>query len=105
RRFGLAVADKHDSQDICFVPTGRYTEVIERLRPGAAEPGEIVDLEGRVLGRHDGIIHFTVGQRRGLGVAAGHPLYVVRLAAARRRLLLRPPQAPPTGPLRTPAAA
>ena len=69
RRFGLAVADKPDSQDICFVPTGRYADVIERLRPGAAEAGEIVDLDGRVLGRHAGIIHFTVGQRRGLGVA------------------------------------
>jgi tRNA-specific 2-thiouridylase len=88
RRFGLSVADKHDSQDICFVPTGRYTEVIERLRPGAAEPGDIVDLDGRVLGRHDGIIHFTVGQRRGLGVAAGHPLYVVRLDAATRRVVV-----------------
>src|SRR6266702_4344360 len=71
RRFGLAVADKHDSQDICFVPSGRYTDVIERLRPGAAEPGEIVDLDGRVLGRHHGVIHFTVGQRRGIGIAAG----------------------------------
>src|SRR5689334_968848 len=79
RRFGLAVADKHDSQDICFVPTGHYTEVIERLMPHAAEPGDIVDLSGRVRGRHDGIIHFTVGQRRGLGIAAGEPLYVVRL--------------------------
>jgi tRNA-specific 2-thiouridylase len=88
RRFGLSVADKHDSQDICFVPTGRYTDVIERLRPGAAEPGDIVDLDGRVLGRHDGIIHFTVGQRRGLGVAAGHPLYVVRLDAATRRVVV-----------------
>ena len=65
-RFGLAVADKHDSQDICFVPTGRYADVIERLKPGAAEAGDIVDLDGKVLGRHDGIIHFTVGQRRGL---------------------------------------
>src|SRR5438270_2486586 len=63
RSFGLAVADKHDSQDICFVPTGRYTEVIERLRPGAAEPGDIVDLADRVLGRHDGIIRFRVRQR------------------------------------------
>ena len=71
RRFGLSVADKHDSQDICFVPTGRYTDIVERLRPGAADPGDIVDLSGRVIGRHDGIIHFTVGQRRGLGVAAG----------------------------------
>ncbi|MFX9031450.1 tRNA methyl transferase PRC-barrel domain-containing protein, partial [Acinetobacter baumannii] len=61
---GLAVAAKPDSQDICFVPQGRYTQVIERLRPGAAEPGEIVDLQGRVVGRHDGIIHFTIGQRR-----------------------------------------
>jgi tRNA-specific 2-thiouridylase len=75
------------------VPTGRYTEVIERLKPGAAEPGEIVDLTGRVLGRHAGIIHFTVGQRRGLGVAAGHPLYVVRLDAAARRVVVGPREA------------
>jgi len=93
RRFGLAVADKHDSQDICFVPTGRYTDVIERLRPGAVEPGEIVDLTGNVLGQHGGIIHFTVGQRRGLGVAAGHPLYVVRLDAATRRVAVGPREA------------
>ena len=84
RRFGLAVADKHDSQDICFVPTGRYTDVIERLKPGAAEPGDIVDLDGRVLGRHDGIIHFTVGQRRGLGVAAGHAALCGAARRARR---------------------
>jgi tRNA-uridine 2-sulfurtransferase len=90
RRFGLAVADKQDSQDICFVPTGHYAEVIERLRPGAAGPGEIVDGEGRVLGEHDGIIHFTVGQRRGLGVATGSPLYVVRLDAATRRVVVGP---------------
>ncbi len=89
-RFGLAVADKHDSQDICFVPTGRYTDVIERLKPGAAEPGEIVDLDGQVLGRHDGIIHFTVGQRRGLGIATGAPLYVVRLDARRAARCGRP---------------
>ncbi len=88
RRFGLAVADKQDSQDICFVPTGRYADVIERLRPGAAGPGEIVDLDGRVLGHHDGIIHFTVGQRRGLGIAAGSPLYVLRLDAASRRVVV-----------------
>jgi tRNA-uridine 2-sulfurtransferase len=93
RRFGLSVADKHDSQDICFVPSGRYTDVIERLRPGAAEPGEIVDVDGRVLGRHDGIIHFTVGQRRGLGIAAGYPLYVVRLDAATRRVVVGPREA------------
>jgi tRNA-specific 2-thiouridylase len=90
RRFELPVADKHDSQDICFVPSGRYTDVIERLRPGAAEPGDIVDVSGRVLGRHHGIIHFTVGQRRGLGIAAGAPLYVVRLEAATRRVVVGP---------------
>jgi tRNA-specific 2-thiouridylase len=93
RRFGLSVAEKHDSQDICFVPTGRYTDVIERLRPGAAEAGDVVDLDGRVLGRHDGIIHFTVGQRRGLGVAAGQPLYVLRLDAAKRRVVVGPREA------------
>src|SRR6201991_1022620 len=90
RRFGLEVADKQDSQDICFVPTGRYTDVVERLRPGASDPGDIVALSGRVIGRHDGIIHFTVGQRRGLGVAAGHPLYVVQLDAAARRVVVGP---------------
>jgi tRNA-specific 2-thiouridylase len=100
RRFGLAVADKHDSQDICFVPSGRYSEVIERLKPGAAEPGDIVDLGGRVLGRHSGIIHFTVGQRRGLGVAASHPLYVVRLDASARRVVVGPRQALRTSRMR-----
>ena len=93
RRFGLSVADKHDSQDICFVPAGRYSDVIERLRPGAAEPGEIVDVDGRVLGTHPGIIHFTVGQRRGLKVAAAHPLYVVRLDAPARRVVVGPREA------------
>jgi tRNA-uridine 2-sulfurtransferase len=93
RRFGLSVAEKHDSQDICFVPTGRYSDVIERLKPGAAQPGEIVDLQGNVLGRHSGIIHFTVGQRRGLGVATGAPLYVVRLDAGTRRVVVGPREA------------
>jgi tRNA-uridine 2-sulfurtransferase len=88
RRFGLAIADKHDSQDICFVPSGHYADVIERLKPGAAEAGEIVDLDGKVLGEHSGIIHFTIGQRRGLGVATGAPLYVVRLDAERRRVVV-----------------
>ncbi len=88
RQFGLAIADKHDSQDICFVPTGHYADVIERLKPGAAEAGEIVDLEGTVLGAHSGIIHYTIGQRRGLGVAAGTPLYVVRLDAERRQVVV-----------------
>jgi len=67
REFGLAIADKHDSQDICFVPQGRYTDVVEKLKPGAVRPGEIVHLDGRVLGRHEGVIRYTVGQRRGLG--------------------------------------
>ncbi len=100
RRFGLSVADKEDSQDICFVPSGHYADVIERLRPGAAAPGEIVDLDGRVIGRHDGIIHFTVGQRRGLGVATGAPLYVVRLDAASRRVVVGPRDALRTSRIR-----
>ena len=89
-RLGLAVAAKPDSQDICFVPSGRYAGVIERLRPGAAEPGNIVDEAGRVLGRHKGIIHFTVGQRRGLGIAAQAPLYVLAVDAARREVVVGP---------------
>jgi len=93
RDFGLAVADKHDSQDICFVPAGHYADVIERLKPGAAEAGAIVDLEGRELGTHSGIIHYTVGQRRGLGVATGTPLYVVRLDAERRQVVVGPREA------------
>jgi tRNA-specific 2-thiouridylase len=100
RRFRLSVADKEDSQDICFVPSGHYADVIERLRPGAAAPGDIVDIDGRVLGRHDGIIHFTVGQRRGLGVATGAPLYVVRLDAASRRVVVGPREALRTGRIR-----
>src|SRR5271165_4210703 len=100
RGFGLPVAEKHDSQDICFVPSGRYSEVIERLKPGAAEPGDIVDGAGRVLGHHPGIIHFTVGQRRGLGIAAGRPLYVVRLDAAARRVVVGPREALRTSRIR-----
>jgi tRNA-specific 2-thiouridylase len=90
REFGLTVADKQDSQDICFVPTGRYADMIERLKPGAAVPGEIVDMSGKVLGRHDGIIHFTVGQRKGLGLAVPEPLYVVRLDADKARVVVGP---------------
>src|SRR5579871_4018508 len=93
RRFGLAVADKHDSQDICFVPTGRYTDIITRLRPNAMDPGEIVDADGNVLGHHHGIAHFTVGQRKGLGIAAGSPLYVIRLDASTRRVVVGPREA------------
>src|SRR5689334_16552692 len=93
RQFGLAVADKHDSQDICFVPTGRYTDVIERLKPGAAAAGDVVDMDGKVLGRHDGIIHFTIGQRRGLKIAGPAPLYVVALDADRQRVVVGPREA------------
>jgi tRNA-specific 2-thiouridylase len=93
RRFGLQVADKQDSQDICFVPTGRYTDVIGRLRPNAVLPGDIVDLDGRVIGAHPGIVHFTVGQRRGLGIASTAPLFVVRLEAANRRVVVGPREA------------
>lgn len=93
RRFGLSVADKQDSQDICFVPTGRYTDVIERMKPNALEPGNIVDLEGRIIGQHEGIVHFTVGQRRGLGIASRAPLYVVKLDAAARRVIVGPREA------------
>lgn len=90
---GLAVAGKHDSQDICFVPNGRYTDVIERLKPEAARAGEIAHLDGRVLGTHQGVIHYTVGQRRGLGIASGEPLYVVKLDAANARVLVGPKEA------------
>lgn len=90
RRFGLNVAEKSDSQDICFVPTGSYAQVIERLRPGASVPGDIVSLDGDVLGRHDGIINYTIGQRRGLGIAASEPLYVVRLDAERSEVVVGP---------------
>ena len=90
---GLAVADKPDSQDICFVPEGRYTTVIDRLRPGGAVPGEIVHIDGRVLGRHQGITRYTVGQRRGLNVAVGDPLYVVRLDAASGQVVVGPREA------------
>ena len=92
-RFALPVAEKPESQDICFVPTGRYASVVERLRPGAVEPGDIVHVDGRVLGHHDGIINFTVGQRRGIGVGGGDALYVVRLDAPDRRVVVGPKSA------------
>ncbi len=91
---GLAVADKPDSQDICFVPDGNYAAVIEKLRPGAADPGDIVDGEGRVLGQHRGVIHYTIGQRRGLGIGGlDEPLYVVRLDADRKQVIVGPKEA------------
>src|SRR5271157_2541147 len=90
REYGLVIAEKADSQDICFVPSGHYTEMIERLMPGASIPGDIVHIDGRVLGRHAGIVHYTIGQRRGLGVAATEPLYVVALDAASARVIVGP---------------
>ena len=91
QRYGLVVADKPDSQDICFVPNGNYASVIEKLRPGAAEPGDIVDCEGRVLGRHEGVIHYTIGQRRGLGIGGlAEPLYVVKLDVDAKQVIVGP---------------
>ncbi|MFG1347471.1 tRNA 2-thiouridine(34) synthase MnmA [Xanthobacter autotrophicus DSM 431] len=92
-RFGLPVADKPDSQDICFVPGGDYAEVVKRLRPEAAEPGDIVHLDGRLLGRHRGVMHYTIGQRKGLGIATPEPLYVIAIDAARRELRVGPREA------------
>ena len=90
-RHGLGIAAKPDSQDICFVPDGDYARVIEKLRPGAAEPGEIVDTSGRVLGQHRGVLHYTIGQRRGLGIGGlDRPLYVVRLEPEARRVVVGP---------------
>jgi len=86
----LPVAAKPDSQDICFVPTGRYAAVVQKLRADAAEPGEVVDLAGRVLGCHEGVMHFTVGQRKGLGIAGEEPLYVLSLDPERRRVVVGP---------------
>jgi len=89
-RFALQVAAKPDSQDICFVPSGSYARLVERLRPGALSPGDIVDVEGQVLGRHDGVINFTVGQRRGLGIGGGERLFVVRIDPEARRVVVGP---------------
>ncbi|WPZ37073.1 tRNA 2-thiouridine(34) synthase MnmA [Thalassobaculum sp. OXR-137] len=99
RRLGLEVQDKPDSQDICFVPNGNYAEIVKKLRPGAADPGEIVHLDGTVVGRHEGILHYTIGQRRGLGIGGRKgedglpdtdPLYVVRLEPETRRVVVGP---------------
>lgn len=90
-RYGLSVADKPDSQDICFVPNGDYASVIKKLRPHAADPGDIVDQSGKVLGQHDGVIHYTVGQRRGLGIGGlEDPLYVVKLDPDARQVVVGP---------------
>lgn len=90
-KYGLAVADKPDSQDICFVPNGNYASVIEKLRPGAAEAGDIVDTNGTVLGQHNGVLHYTVGQRRGLGIGGlADPLYVVKLDVDAKQVIVGP---------------
>lgn len=90
-QYGLSVADKPDSQDICFVPNGNYASVIEKLRPGAAESGEIVHADGRVLGTHEGVIHYTIGQRRGLGIGGlSEPLYVVKLDVDKKQVIVGP---------------
>lgn len=90
---GLPVAAKSDSQDICFVPSGHYSDIVERLQPGAAEMGEIIHLDGRVLGHHKGILNYTIGQRRGIGIAVGEPLFVVKLDAKERRVIVGPREA------------
>ncbi len=93
-RYGLIVAEKPDSQDICFVPEGNYASVVERLRPGASAEGDIVHLDGRVLGRHKGIIHYTIGQRRGIGIGGEtDPLYVIRLDAEKGQVIVGPKEA------------
>ena len=98
QRLGLITADKPDSQDICFVPGGNYSGVVKALRPEGGTPGDIVHMDGRVLGRHDGIIHYTVGQRKGLGIGGGHsdsndPFYVIRLDADKAQVVVGPKEA------------
>jgi len=92
-KYGLQVADKPDSQDICFVPNGNYASIIERLRPGASEAGDIVHLDGETLGQHKGIIHYTIGQRKGIGIGGREPLYVVKLDAAKKHVIVGPKEA------------
>lgn len=90
---GLPVAEKPDSQDICFVPGGDYASIVERLRPEAGEAGDIVHLDGRLLGRHRGVMHYTIGQRKGLGISTPEPLYVITIDAARREVKVGPREA------------
>jgi tRNA-uridine 2-sulfurtransferase len=93
RELGLEVAEKHDSQDICFVPQGKYADVIRKMHPEAMVSGEIVHLDGRVLGTHEGIVNYTVGQRKGLGIAASEPLYVIKLEHRTGRVIVGPREA------------
>jgi len=89
-RLGLDIAAKPDSQDICFVPDGKYLDVLEKLRPGALEPGDVVDEAGTVVGRHEGVVKYTVGQRRGLGIAGPEPIYVLKIEAENNRVVVGP---------------
>ena len=93
REFGLEVAEKHDSQDICFVPQGKYADVIRKMHPETFASGEIVHLDGRVLGTHEGIVNYTIGQRKGLGIASDAPLYVVKLDHKAKRVIVGPREA------------
>ncbi len=88
KRLKLEVHDKPDSQDICFVPSGKYTQIVEKLRPGACEPGNIIHVDGRILGKHKGIIHYTIGQRRGIEIGGGDPLYVLKLDAKKNQIIV-----------------
>ena len=92
-KMGLTIATKQDSQDICFVPQGKYSDIVAKLKPGAATPGKIIHIDGRVLGQHEGVMRYTIGQRRGIGVAAGDPLYVVHLDAEHARVVVGPREA------------
>lgn len=92
-KYSLPIAAKPDSQDICFVPDGNYAKVIEKLKPGACDPGDIVHIDGRPVGRHDGIIRYTVGQRKGLGVAFSEPLYVIKLDPVKKQVIVGPKEA------------
>ncbi len=92
-RFGLKVAEKPDSQDICFVPNGSYASIVSKLRPGALETGEIIHIDGTVLGQHNGIINYTIGQRKGLGIAYAEPLYVIRVSPEKHQVWVGPKEA------------
>ncbi|WP_328517548.1 tRNA 2-thiouridine(34) synthase MnmA [Devosia rhodophyticola] len=93
REMDLEIAEKHDSQDICFVPQGKYADIIRKMHPEAVQQGEIVHMDGRVLGTHEGIVNYTVGQRRGLGIAASDPLYVIKLEHKSGRVIVGPREA------------
>lgn len=93
QELGIEIANKPDSQDICFVPQGKYSDVIAKLNPAAMVPGDVVHMDGRVLGHHDGIVNYTIGQRRGIGVSAGEPIYVVHLDRKSNRVIVGPKEA------------